>query len=92
MSLPGKRFYPSNDVFCQLNVGITVFVCVCVKNNNAEMETKKVMVIVMQHGYGKKLEIEGNEGTRRGECIQETIAQMLNFFSVIIYNFLQILI
>ena len=25
VSLPGKRFYPSNDGFCLLNVGITEF-------------------------------------------------------------------
>ena len=55
VSLPGKRFYPSNDGFCLLNVGITDFFCV--KNNNAEMETKNVMVMVMQTGHGQILEM-----------------------------------
>ena len=53
--MPGERFYPRNDVLFLLNVRITDFFCV--KNNNAEMETKNVMVMVMQTGHGQILEM-----------------------------------
>ena len=54
--MPGERFYPSNDVLFLLNVRITDFF-LCVKNNNTEMETKNVMVMVMQTGHGQILEM-----------------------------------